>query len=271
MINLRYHVYSLVAVFLALAIGVAAGSTVVQRSVVDNLKSTQGRIEQNLDDLTAQNVALQKRTAALESRGGALADEGPSTFLSGALADTPVLVVRVEGVSGDALARVRSGLKAADAVTVSDVELEAGLADADALAAFASELELAPGENGPEQVQAAIGERLGELVAAVHAEGPPTELPSGPSGANGEPPTTDAQPSAAVQELVDFLHRLDDAGLASVRGPLGDPGVATADLKVVALGGLTRDPRREPGRPAAPGSAGPVRAADGRGGRRRAR
>ena len=29
MINIRYHVYSLVAVFLALAIGVAAGSTVV--------------------------------------------------------------------------------------------------------------------------------------------------------------------------------------------------------------------------------------------------
>ena len=48
MINIRYHVYSLVAVFLALAIGVAAGSTVVQRSVVDNLRSTQGRIEQNL-------------------------------------------------------------------------------------------------------------------------------------------------------------------------------------------------------------------------------
>ena len=58
MINIRYHVYSLVAVFLALAIGVAVGSTVVQRSVVDNLRSTQGRIEQNLDDLEAQNAEL---------------------------------------------------------------------------------------------------------------------------------------------------------------------------------------------------------------------
>ena len=64
MINIRYHVYSLVAVFLALAIGVAAGSTVVQRSVVDNLQSTQGRIEQNLDDLEAQNAELQERAAA---------------------------------------------------------------------------------------------------------------------------------------------------------------------------------------------------------------
>ena len=84
MINIRYHVYSLVAVFLALAIGVAVGSTVVQRSVVDNLRSTQGRIEQNLDDLEAQNAALQERTAALESRSGSLTEEGPGALLTGA-------------------------------------------------------------------------------------------------------------------------------------------------------------------------------------------
>ena len=42
--------------------------TVVQRSVVDNLRSTQGRIEQNLDELEAQKAELQERTAALEGR-----------------------------------------------------------------------------------------------------------------------------------------------------------------------------------------------------------
>ena len=78
MINIRYHVYSLVAVFLALAIGVAAGSTVVQRSVVDNLSSTQGRIEKNLDDLEAKNAELQDRAAALECRSGSLTQEGPA-------------------------------------------------------------------------------------------------------------------------------------------------------------------------------------------------
>ena len=85
MINIRYHVYSLVAVFLALAIGVAAGSTVVQRSVVDNLRSTQGRIEQNLDELEAQNAELQERTDALEGREGSLIDEGPAALLAGKL------------------------------------------------------------------------------------------------------------------------------------------------------------------------------------------
>ena len=87
MINIRYHVYSLVAVFLALAIGVAAGSTVVQRSVVDNLKSTQGRIEKNLDDLEAQNAdAAGADGRARGPRAARSAERGPGG-LAGRRAD----------------------------------------------------------------------------------------------------------------------------------------------------------------------------------------
>ena len=239
MINIRYHVYSLVAVFLALAIGVAAGSTVVQRSVVDNLKSTQGRIEQNLDDLEAQNAALQERTAALEGRAGSLAEEGPGTFLTDELLDVPVMVIRSPGLSGDALDRVRGALKVAGAQTVSDVELKTAIADPDALAAVAADLDL-PTDAPPEQVQAAIGEQLAGLIEAVHAERPPAVTPGAP-GPGTEPPTTDAPPSPAVRDLADFLRLLDDAGLASVRGSLGDAGVDTQQMEVVTLGGLTPD------------------------------
>ena len=237
MINIRYHVYSLVAVFLALAIGVAAGSTVVQRSVVDNLKSTQGRIEKNLDDLSAQNVALQERTAALEERAGSLADEGPGAFLTDELLDVPVMLIRSPGLSGGALDRVRAALKVAGAQTVSDVELKTAIADPDALASAATDLGLPAGAT-PEEVQTAIGEQLATLIAAVHAERPPVVTP-GPPTVDAGPPTTDALPSTAVRELADFLQRLDDAGLASVRGSLGDAGVNTHQLEVVALGGLT--------------------------------
>ena len=38
MINLRYHVVSLVAVFLALGVGVLMGSTVIDRVTVDQLR-----------------------------------------------------------------------------------------------------------------------------------------------------------------------------------------------------------------------------------------
>lgn len=249
MINIRYHVYSLVAVFLALAIGVAAGSTVVQRSVVDNLKSTQGRIEKNLDDLEAKNAELQDRASALEGRSGTLTQQGPAAFLTDVLADTHVMVLRVQGTSNDALDRVRDGLKVAGADTVSDVELKASLADPDTLAAFGAQLDLtADQQSQPDQVQAAIGQRLGELIADVHAERTAPSPTSQPSTAGASAtsdtaaptPTTDAPASPAAAALADFLRQLDDAGLASVRGPLGQDGVSTGDMELVVLGGLTK-------------------------------
>jgi hypothetical protein len=247
MINIRYHVYSLVAVFLALAIGVAAGSTVVQRSVVDNLRSTQGRIEKNLDELEAKNAALQDRASALEGRAGTLTDQGPAAFLSDTLPGAHVMVIRTQGTSGDALGRVREGLKVAGAETVSDVQLKPSLADPEALAGFAPQLELNADEQAqPEQVQTAIGQRLGQLIAQVHGERAapsPTSQPAAGSvdTVDSTVPTTDAPATPAARELADFLRLLDDAGLASVRGPLGQDGVATSDLELVVLGGLTKD------------------------------
>jgi len=249
MINIRYQVYSLVAVFLALAIGVAAGSTVVQRSVVDNLKSTQGRIEKNLDDLEAKNAELQDRASALEGRSGTLTQQGPAAFLTDALAGTHVMVVRAQGTSNDALGRVRDGLKVAGADTVSDVELKTALADPDTLAAFGAQLDLtADQQSQPDQVQAAVGQRLGELIADVHAERtvpsptsePSTSDTSATSDTAAPTPTTDAPASPAATALADFLRQLDDAGLASVRGPLGQDGVSTGDMELVVLGGLTK-------------------------------
>ena len=249
MINIRYHVYSLVAVFLALAIGVAAGSTVVQRSVVDNLKSTQGRIEKNLDDLEAKNAELEDRASALEGRSGTLTQQGPAAFLTDVLPGTHVMVLRAQGTSNDALGRVRDGLKVAGADTISDVELKAALADPDTLAAFGAQLDLtADQQSQPDQVQAAIGQRLGELIANVHAERTvpsPTSEPSTPdtsatSDTAAPTPTTEAPASPASTALADFLRQLDDAGLASVRGPLGQDGVSTSDMELVVLGGLTK-------------------------------
>jgi hypothetical protein len=249
MINIRYHVYSLVAVFLALAIGVAAGSTVVQRSVVDNLKSTQGRIEKNLDDLEAKNAELQDRASALEGRSGTLTQQGPAAFLTDALAGTHVMVLRAQGASNDALGRVRDGLKVAGADTVSDVELKTALADPDTLAGFGAQLDLTPDQQSqPDQVQAAIGQRLGELIADVHAERtvpsptsePSTADTSATSDTAAPTPTTDAPATPAATALADFLRQLDDAGLASVRGPLGQDGESTSDMELVVLGGLTK-------------------------------
>ena len=239
MINIRYHVYSLVAVFLALAIGVAAGSTVVQRSVVDNLRSTQGRIEQNLDELEAQNAELQERTGALEGREGSLIDEGPAALLAGKLTGQPLVLVRTEGTPGGAVDRVRAVLEVAGAEVVADVELRAAVNDPEVLAAAGSELGIVVDDGDPDQLQAAIGQQLGEAIVAVHDE-EASERPSGellPDTA----PTTEAPAAESAIELEELLRQLDDLGVLSFRGPLGEEGVTTAGADLVVLGGPTTD------------------------------
>jgi hypothetical protein len=240
MINLRYHVYSLVAVFLALAIGVAAGSTVVQRSVVDNLRSTQGRIEQNLDDLEAQNAELQERTAALEGREGSLIDEGPSALLSGKLAAQPLLLVRSQGTPGDAVDRVRDVLQAAGGEIVADIELHAAVNDPEVLAAVGAELGFDADGADPEQLQADIGQRLGEEIVTVQEDQAEVELPSG-APLPDTTPTTEVPATESAVGLEELLHQLDDLGVLSFRGPLGNDGVTTDDVQLVVLGGQTID------------------------------
>ena len=168
----------------------------------------------------------------------------------------------------------------AGADTVSDVELKTALADPDTLAAFGAQLDLTPDQQSqPDQVQAAIGQRLGELIADVHAERtvpsptsePSTADTSATSDTAAPTPTTDAPASPAATALADFLRQLDDAGLASVRGPLGQDGVSTSDMELVVLGGLTKSVDLTP--VAAAGARGDRGQwpADGGGGRRAAR
>jgi hypothetical protein len=256
MINIRYHVYSLVAVFLALAIGVAAGSTVVQRSVVDNLRSTQGRIEKNLDALEAENKDLQARTAVLEKRADSLSDAGPTTLLAGDLTRLPVVLVHVAGVESTALGRARNALKVAGATVIFDIEVKAASADPDTLTSLANTLGLPADTRHLDQVQQKVGGRIGSLLAAVRAEAPPpSQLPDRAPRAGSRPgntsvgaettdvtPTTEPQPSSAARALREYVNVLDDAGVVAAQGPLGDDGAVDASgAEVLVLGGQTKE------------------------------
>ena len=67
MINLRYHIISIVAVFLALGIGLALGSTFVDSILVNEL-------EDQVDEFEAERrEAITQKDAALTARDTALA------------------------------------------------------------------------------------------------------------------------------------------------------------------------------------------------------
>ena len=63
MISLRYHIVSLVAVFLALALGIVVGSTVLQEGTVSVLRATSERVRQESERNSKENVALKQEQA----------------------------------------------------------------------------------------------------------------------------------------------------------------------------------------------------------------
>jgi Copper transport outer membrane protein, MctB len=71
-INLRYHIVSLVAVFLALAIGVVVGSTALKEGTVSVLRATSNRLISESQAERAHNQALQGEVNGYKEFGTAV-------------------------------------------------------------------------------------------------------------------------------------------------------------------------------------------------------
>ena len=89
MINFRYHVVSLTAVFLALAIGLVVGTAALNGPVADSLKNTVDAVSKDNSNLRAQNNQLQEEINREED----FATEAAPALISGKLAGRRLLVV----------------------------------------------------------------------------------------------------------------------------------------------------------------------------------
>ncbi|SFA61385.1 Copper transport outer membrane protein, MctB [Rhodococcoides kroppenstedtii] len=113
MISLRQHTVSLIAVFLALAVGVVLGSGLLSGRVLSGLRDDRDDLQSQVDDLESTNNALGERLNAADGFDDAVA----TRVVAGALADRSVVVITtpdadpadVDGVSrliGDAGGRI---------------------------------------------------------------------------------------------------------------------------------------------------------------------
>ena len=68
MINFRYHIISIVAVFLALAVGVVMGSAVIDKAVVQTLEDQQAAIDRRVDQVILENDQLRTSLEELKHR-----------------------------------------------------------------------------------------------------------------------------------------------------------------------------------------------------------
>ena len=70
MISLRFHIVSIIAVFLAIAIGIVVGATFVDRATVDLLQNRIDTVEENLDARRAEIADLESQ---IDQDGGYIA------------------------------------------------------------------------------------------------------------------------------------------------------------------------------------------------------
>jgi hypothetical protein len=114
MINFRFHIISLTAVFLALAIGLVLGTTFLDDASERLLHRQLDGLEDDLNEAKAQNVEQGAKIDSLHDEDEALdAQLGPRLF-GGQLSRVPVLVVSTRGLDGDIVERAVSAVQEAD-------------------------------------------------------------------------------------------------------------------------------------------------------------
>jgi len=187
MINFRFHVVSIVAVFLALALGVVIGSTVVDRAIVSSLRNRIDRVERNADARQAENEALRTE---LGQRNATIAAASPFS-VTGRLTGVSVAILVEPGVAPDAVENLVALTRTAGSTVGGVVDITDAWDDDSRSNALrtATRVEV----RGPRRVRAAawdvLARRLAEGVAADPAD--------------------------------DVLARLDEAGFIAYRG-IGD-------------------------------------------------
>ena len=142
MYNLRYHLASLVAVFLALSVGLLLGTIVVERGMLDRQREAIVRsLEQEFESLDTENDELRAALTASEGLAGSLL----SAAVEGVLADRTVLVIANTG-RAEGLADVTGAIEGAGGTPVTILLAQPGLGLDDPTVAAAVTGILGPGD-----------------------------------------------------------------------------------------------------------------------------
>lgn len=168
MISLRQHVVTIVAIFLALALGMLAGSAFVQPRLVDTLRTQVESQRGQMDDLRSQVTELRDRLAQEQ----AFNDGALPHLTAGRLTGLEIVVIAQDGVEDAVVTETRQALEEAGATAIV-LSARATLApqDQEGQTALASLLDL-PGA-APEDLPTLAAEALADRLASSERRDPP--------------------------------------------------------------------------------------------------
>jgi Copper transport outer membrane protein, MctB len=118
-IDFRYHLVSIVAVFLALAIGIVLGSTELQGTTLDALRGLNNSLTHQLNAAHAQSNSYEQQAGASD----AFLKTAESRLLAGTLSGDRVVIVAEPGASSSVVAGVKEAAALAGAAITGTVQL----------------------------------------------------------------------------------------------------------------------------------------------------
>lgn len=204
MINFRFHIVSIIAIFLALTIGIVMGATVIDQGIVDRLNSRITTVSNRADERRRANGVLTADVGRLNDFVG----EAQPYVVQDRLTAVPVVVIAVRGVDSAIVEAQVELLRAAGAVAPGIIWLE----ESWALKGDAAD-----------QMAAALGEPAGRraTVAAAAWTALAERLAAGPSGATESLDAVGGQ--AAEPTSADLLATLSAAGFLEIETVGQDP------------------------------------------------
>ena len=261
MIDFRYHIVSIVAVFLALALGLFLGSTTLQGSVFDILKSNTNRVAHENTSLNSRLDQANSQLHNAQAFDSALEPYAVSGRLSGQL----VVVVSAPGVNDSVRKPLLKALDEAGATLTADIRLQSQLVDPkqDAFLSALTDRISIPGHTTPvgtgvERAAAQLADVLGVrpqakpvgtsttdtvlsayntggLLTVQGTDARPGTLAVVITGQAPSPKTDPQLVSTQQTLLLDLALDLDNTAVGAVlAGPTPSPGSATS---VVAAAG----------------------------------
>jgi hypothetical protein len=189
MVNFRFHLVSLIAVFLALGLGILTGSAVVNQATVKAIRREISDVRSEVNNLRSQNSDLRNTV----DRSNSFMSDAAAYTVDGRLVDVPVVVLAERGVAKDVVNDTVVLVRAAGAAVPAIVWLEekSKLSSEDDVQALRDATDLLGGANS---VRARALEQLTRRLS--------------------EPPNA----ATAVVGTPDLLQRLSDAGFISIEG-----------------------------------------------------
>lgn len=126
MISFRYHLVSLISVFLAIALGIIIGTTALNGQVLDGLNRQVSALTEDKRDLEARSTDLESQLGQGDAFGQAV---GP-TLVTGRLSTASVLLILAsEDIDADVIAETTSLIEASGATVNGTLQLLPSFSD----------------------------------------------------------------------------------------------------------------------------------------------